>query len=55
MAVSLLKMELDKNKAFFLLLVLLVQIFLFSSLITLSAFAQKANNQLKNIKLRLFC
>ena len=47
-------MELDKEKAFCLLLVLLVKVFLFSSLITLPAYSQKATNKLKKHKIETF-
>jgi len=49
----LLKKGLVKNKAFCLLLVLLVQVFLFLSLITSPAFAQKATVSLKKYKVEI--
>jgi hypothetical protein len=51
--VPLLKKGLVKNKAFCLLLVLLVQVFLFSSLITSPAFAQKATIKINKYKVEI--
>jgi hypothetical protein len=51
--VPLLKKGSEKNKAFCLLMVLLVQVFLFSSLIASPAFAQKATVNLKKYKVEI--
>lgn len=47
------KKGLERNKAFCLLLVLLVQVFLFSTLITSPAFAQKAISKIKKYKVEI--